>query len=199
MRTSSLRLLQLLAVVPLALASFLQPENNRFVLSVLDKDDQPLPPYDLSTASSFASTDNPLPSCIPSNVSAADINELLATRGSGFVLSLCPSATYTLDRTLVFKSPNQEISTFGYPVDQTRAMLVVDGSTNRTSGMATAIYGAGLSGTKLRNVQLDGNRGDSGGYSTGGLIEMGGTGSGQVSCRDFEGRGVEGSESKTRS
>jgi len=45
----------------------------------------------------------------------------------------------------------QEISTEGYPTDDTRAMLVVDGFNVSSAVRATD---ANLSGVKLRNVQV---------------------------------------------
>ena len=153
----------------------------RFVASTKDKKGSPLLPYDPLT-SSFALSD-PLPACFPAETSAAAFNELFFTRGAGFVLTLCPAATYFLDRTLVFTASGQEICTLGYPKNETRAPLVVDGSTDPVDGMSTAIAGVGFNSTKIRNIQINGNRINPSGYASSGLIEVGGTGNGLVSRR----------------
>jgi hypothetical protein len=77
-----------------------------------------------------------LPDCLPNTVTAGEMNGLLAAKGAGFVLSLCPSTTYKLETTLILTAAGQEISTLGYPTDETRAMLVVAGSTDLESGMS---------------------------------------------------------------
>ena len=177
-QTSSSLVALLLLSLPSS-ASSIRPQNHRFVLSTLAKDGSPLLPYNPLT-SSFVVSD-PLPACLPSNLSATDFNALFATRGAGFVLTLCASTTYFLDRTLVFTAADQEICTLGYPTDETRATIVVDGSTDPMNGMSTAIAGIGLNGTKIRNTQINGNRVNSSGYASAGLLEVGGTGSGLVS------------------
>jgi len=92
----------------------------------------------------------------PSNTVTTRLNTLLNSSGSGYVLSLCPSTQYFIDAPILFTSPNQEISTFGYPTDNTRAVLVVNGAVSNGTGQTTAVDGtcANCDGVKLRNVQV---------------------------------------------
>ena len=84
------------------------------------------------------------------------LNTLLNSSGPGFVLSLCPSQQYLIEAPLLFTAPNQEISTEGYPTDDTRAMLVVNGPVANGVGHTNAVDGtcANCSGVKLRNIQV---------------------------------------------
>lgn len=122
------------------------------------------------------------PSCIPNNWTVADMNELLSYKGVNFTLTLCSSTTYSLETTIIMTAPGQEISTEGYPTDETRAMLVVNGSTDPKTGLTTAIYAAcpTCNYTKIRNIQIDGNRGSSNAFEGGANLETGGPNVGQV-------------------
>lgn len=117
--------------------------------------------------------------CIPSGTDA-DINAVLT--GGGAKAVLCPNAVFELAAPITFSAPNQEVSTQGYPTDQTRAVLVVRGS-NQTS----AVNGGGQSAAVLRSVQVDGNRPVLGGLKGDALIEMGGSGTDQT-VRDIVAR-----------
>lgn len=57
---------------------------------------------------------------------------------------------------ILFAAPNQEISTVGYPTDNSRATLVVNGPVFNGTGHTTAIDGtcANCSGIILRNIQV---------------------------------------------
>ncbi|TXT13368.1 hypothetical protein VHUM_00735 [Vanrija humicola] len=114
--------------------------------------------------------------CIPNTTSTAGLQAALDAGGAGFVLSLCPGETYSLAQALSFASPNQEISTAGYPPDDSRAILRVVG--NDTA----AVLGvrAGLDGAALRYVQVDGNRGALPPVTGDAAIKMGGDNSDQV-------------------
>lgn len=109
------------------------------------------------------------------------MNNALSSGGDGFILSLCPNTEYRTTASINFASPNQEISTQGYPTDSSRAMIIVNGTVTNGTGHTTAIQGncATCNNIKLRNIQIDGARGDiiAGG---GANIEMGGATSGQL-------------------
>ncbi|KIY44796.1 hypothetical protein FISHEDRAFT_67334 [Fistulina hepatica ATCC 64428] len=130
--------------------------------------------------SNGAFTDNERPhpekraSCVPSEPSSnvtARLNDLLQHGGKGFILSLCPNQKYYLATPLYYAAANQEISTMGHPTDDSRAVLVVNGSVNqaRLEGHTTAVngQGAGLDG-------IDGQRNGASTLIGGGNIEMGG-------------------------
>ncbi|KAG1877548.1 hypothetical protein F4604DRAFT_1924194 [Suillus subluteus] len=118
----------------------------------------------------------------PSNNLTDRLNTLLNSSGSGYVLSLCPSTQYFLQAPLLFFSPNQEISTLGYPTDDTRATLVVNGTVTNGTGQSTAVDGtcANCNGVILRNVQINGMRAGALPIGGGANIEMGGPTSGQL-------------------
>ncbi|KAJ7849839.1 hypothetical protein B0H14DRAFT_3085987 [Mycena olivaceomarginata] len=78
----------------------------------------------------------------PADTVADRINTLLNSSGPGYVLNLCPNTEYMLQSPLLFAAPNQEISTEGYPTDDSRATLVVDGPVANGTGHTTAINGA---------------------------------------------------------
>jgi hypothetical protein len=122
------------------------------------------------------------------------MNIALNSSGPGFVLSLCPSTQYFTVQPLVFAFPNQEISTQGYPTDDTRATIVVNGSrVDDDSQHTTAVIGslANLSGVSLRNVQINGTRLGNPPLGGGANIEMGGDNNGQIVefVRSFDPRG----------
>lgn len=92
----------------------------------------------------------------PDNTLTDRLNTLLNSSGAGYVLSLCPSTQYLIQAPINFAAANQEISTLGYPTDDTRAVLVVNGPVSNGTGHTTAINGqcANCDGVKLRNVQV---------------------------------------------
>lgn len=89
-----------------------------------------------AAVASYDAIPDVLPDCLPNTVSAVEMNALIEAKGAGFVLSLCPSQTYELETTLILTAAGQEISTLGYPTDETRAMLIVSGSTDLENGMS---------------------------------------------------------------
>ena len=106
------------------------------------------------------------------------INSALAAGGPSAVIQLCPSALIQVTGQITFTAANQEISTAGYPTDSTRATLqIAPGST-----VSTIIGGGNQNGVRILNIQIDGNRANTGYDHTGGAnIELGGLGgSGQV-------------------
>ncbi|KAG2135711.1 uncharacterized protein EDB93DRAFT_1322697 [Suillus bovinus] len=118
----------------------------------------------------------------PSNTVTDRLNTLLNSSGSGYVLSLCPSTQYFIQAPILFAAPNQEISTFGHPTDNTRAVLVVSGTVTNATGQTTAVDGtcANCDGVILRNIQINGTRAGAPGIPGGANIEMGGPNSGQL-------------------
>lgn len=92
---------------------------------------------------------------IPVNNVTERLNLALNSSGPGFVLSLCPSAQYMIKAPIVFTAPYQEISTLGYPTDNSRATLVVSGPIINGKGQTTAVDGtcADCDGVILRNIQ----------------------------------------------
>lgn len=92
----------------------------------------------------------------PANTITDRLNNLLQNSGDGFVLSLCPNATYLIQAPIAFAHNNQEISTLGYPTDNSRAVLAVSGPVMDGQGHTTAIDGtcSTCSGVKLRNIQV---------------------------------------------
>jgi hypothetical protein len=92
----------------------------------------------------------------PTDTLTDRMNLALNSSGAGFILSLCPATQYNITAPLVFASPNQEISTAGYPMGADRAMLVVSGALVNGTGHTTAVNGAcqSCNGVKLKNVQV---------------------------------------------
>ncbi|KAK7470215.1 hypothetical protein VKT23_001651 [Stygiomarasmius scandens] len=118
----------------------------------------------------------------PADTLTDRMNFALNSSSDGFILKLCASTQYLIQEPLFFAFPNQEISTVGYPTGDTRATLVVNGPVENGSGHTTAVDGTceTCNGVKLRNVQIDGTRGDSAPTNGGANIEMGGPNSDQV-------------------
>ncbi|KAJ7688677.1 pectin lyase fold/virulence factor, partial [Mycena rosella] len=112
----------------------------------------------------------------PANTVTDRINALLNSSGPGYVLKLCADREYVLQDPLLFAAPNQEISTEGYPTDNSRATLLVNGPVADGAGHTNAVDGtcASCSGIMLRNVQINGARGDAPPTSGGANIEFGG-------------------------
>src|SRR5690348_498281 len=53
------------------------------------------------------------------------INNLLTQGGPNTVVSLCPGTTIPITAPIVFTAAGQEISTEGYPTDDTRATVII--------------------------------------------------------------------------
>ncbi|KAI0307063.1 hypothetical protein B0F90DRAFT_1684773 [Multifurca ochricompacta] len=118
----------------------------------------------------------------PANTVTDRLNIALNSSGPGFVLQLCPNSQYMIQAPILFAAPNQEISTVGYPTDHSRATLVVSGPVANGQGHTTAVDGTcgNCSGTKLRNIQINGTRARAPPTSGGANIEMGGPNSNQL-------------------
>ncbi|KAI0286457.1 hypothetical protein BC826DRAFT_1048396 [Russula brevipes] len=88
------------------------------------------------------------------------LNLALNSSGPAFVLRLCPNAYYMIQAPIRFVAPNQEISTLGYPTDDSRATLIVSGPVSNGVRHTTAVNGTcdNCSGVILRNIQVNGNR-----------------------------------------
>ncbi|KAI9456038.1 hypothetical protein BJY52DRAFT_1121471, partial [Lactarius psammicola] len=131
-----------------------------------------------------SSRDDPV-QCIspdPANTVTDRLNIALNSSGSGFVLQLCPNAHYMIQAPILFAAPNQEISTVGYPTDDSRATLVVSGPVANGTGHTIAVDGtcSNCSGVKLRNIQINRTRAGAPPNSGGANIEMGGPNSNQL-------------------
>ena len=92
----------------------------------------------------------------PANTITDRLNIALNSSGPGFVLRLCPNAHYMIQAPIMFAAPDQEISTVGYPTDDSRATLVVSGPVANGTGHTNAVDGtcSNCSGIKLRNIQV---------------------------------------------
>ena len=84
------------------------------------------------------------------------MNNALSSGGDGYILSLCPNTEYKTTAPINFAFSNREISTQGYPTDDSRAMIIVNGAINNGTGHTTAIQGtcSTCNNIKLRNVQV---------------------------------------------
>ncbi|KAF8505871.1 hypothetical protein F5888DRAFT_481064 [Russula emetica] len=118
----------------------------------------------------------------PANTITDRLNAALNSSGPGFVLRLCPNGQYMIQAPILFAAPNQEISTEGYPTDNSRATLVVSGPVANGQGHTTAIDGTcgNCSGITLRNIQINGTRAGASPTLGGANIEMGGPNSDQL-------------------
>jgi hypothetical protein len=106
--------------------------------------------------------------CI-SNGDETTINNALKSGGAGAVVQLCPSAVITVHNTVAFTAANQELSTQGYPTDSTRAIIRLQATDQSISAV---IRGGSLSGIRLRNIQIDGNRSGNGQITTQGTTNL---------------------------
>lgn len=118
----------------------------------------------------------------PANTVTERLNRALQDGGPGYTLRLCPDEEYILQAPILFAHPDQEISTSGYPRGNERAMLIVGGPVVNGEGHTVAVDGTcnNCDGVKLRNIQIDGTRGQSSPTKGGGNIEMGGDNSNQL-------------------
>lgn len=92
----------------------------------------------------------------PVNTLTDRLNTLLNSSGPGYTLPLCPSTQYLIQAPILFWSPDQEISTTGYPSGDERAVLVVNGPVADGQGHTTAVDGTcqNCNGVRLRNIQV---------------------------------------------
>jgi hypothetical protein len=102
--------------------------------------------------------------CISSG-DQSTINNALSSGGAGTIVQLCAGVTIEITGTISFTAENQEISTAGYPTGSTRALIQIATG----NSVSTLISGAGLSGIRILNIQVDGNRPNAG-YINGGKV-----------------------------
>jgi hypothetical protein len=95
--------------------------------------------------------------CISSG-DQSTINDALSSGGAGKIVQLCAGVTIEITGTISFTAEDQEISTEGYPTGSTRALIQIATGND----VSTLISGAGLSGIRILNIQLDGNRPNAG-------------------------------------
>ena len=80
----------------------------------------------LAALAAAACTPRAAGSCIPSGPASA-VQAVLHNGGQGTVASLCPGAVISItDAGVSFTAPDQEISTQGYPTDDTRATFFIE-------------------------------------------------------------------------
>jgi hypothetical protein len=91
--------------------------------------------------------------CISSGDQSA-INQAFSSNGAGHIVQLCPGTVISISDSISFTANNQEISTQGYPTDDTRATIQVAAGSN----VSTLVSGNSLDGIRIRNIQLDGTR-----------------------------------------
>ncbi|ODN81808.1 hypothetical protein L202_02172 [Cryptococcus amylolentus CBS 6039] len=117
--------------------------------------------------------------CTSNSSNTAALQKLIQDGGAGYTLQLCPSNVFALSDVLNYTAINQEISTEGYPTDDTRATLVVSGF-NKTTAVSASTKGR--DGAVLRNIIINGNRkaNETIYKGGGGNIEFGGVNSNQT-------------------
>ncbi|KAH0525750.1 hypothetical protein TsFJ059_009169 [Trichoderma semiorbis] len=114
--------------------------------------------------------------CISSG-NQATIQNALQSGGNGAVVQLCPGAVIQITDQISFTADNQEISTQGYPTDSSRGTIQVAPG----SSASTLIYGKNFNNIRIKNLQLEGNRGGAGLFPGGAAnIEIGGFTTGQT-------------------
>lgn len=105
------------------------------------------------------------------------INNALNAGGAGAIVQLCANALIQVAGQITFAAENQEISTEGYPTDNTRGTIQIATGNDAS----TIIAGGSFNGIRIKNVQIDGNRPNAGPQLNGGAnIEIGGLATGQV-------------------
>jgi hypothetical protein len=82
------------------------------------------------------------------------INNLFSSGGAGTVVQLCAGTTLSVTGTITFTANNQELSTSGYPTDDTRAIIQPASG----SSVSMLLSGYGFDGLRVKNIQFDGLR-----------------------------------------
>ncbi|WVQ96238.1 hypothetical protein IAU59_003342 [Kwoniella sp. CBS 9459] len=149
-----------------------------------------LPLFISSLLFSYCAISGVSAACTSNQTDTDGLQKLLTDGGAGYTLQLCAGMVYELQDSLNYTAANQEISTEGYPTDESRATLVMVGFNKTTSVRATD---ENLSGAKLRNIQINGNRRQDEDIYTagGGNIEFGGANQNQLVeyVRSYDPRG----------
>lgn len=101
----------------------------------------------------------PTPKCILTS-SAKSLNERFQVGGPGTVLLLCPHTLIELEEPIKFTDSFQELATWGYPTDESRATLVINTPYAHGVAMDTAISAdcEKCIGSRIRNLRIDGGR-----------------------------------------
>ncbi|KAF3396760.1 hypothetical protein DPV78_008258 [Talaromyces pinophilus] len=98
------------------------------------------------------------------------INNLFSSGGAGTIVQLCAGTTLSVTGTITFTADNQELSTSGYPTDDTRAIIQPAAGSN----VSMLLSGYGFDGLRVKNIQFDGLRPSLGLVENGGAtIELG--------------------------
>lgn len=82
------------------------------------------------------------------------INNLFSSGGAGTVVQICAGTTISVTGTITFTADNQELSTSGYPTDDTRAIIQPASG----SSVSMLLSGYGFDGLRVKNIQFDGLR-----------------------------------------
>lgn len=82
------------------------------------------------------------------------INNLFSSGGAGAVVQICAGTTISVTGTTTFTANNQELSTSGYPTDDTRAIIQPASGSN----VSMLLSGYGFDGLRVKNIQFDGLR-----------------------------------------
>ncbi|EJU06387.1 hypothetical protein DACRYDRAFT_73816 [Dacryopinax primogenitus] len=123
------------------------------------------------------------PDCIPAAPANTVTDRLQAAlQKPGDTLALCPGQEYLILQPINFTASDQEIYTLGYPTDDSRACLTVNGVVANGTGHTTAINAqcVGCDRAIVRNIQVNGTRHGAIPTSGGANLEMGGPTSGQL-------------------
>ena len=79
------------------------------------------------------------------------INNLFKSGGAGTVVQLCAGTTISITDTITFTADNQELSTSGYPTDDTRAIIQPASGSN----VSMLLSGYGFNDLRVKNIQFD--------------------------------------------
>ncbi|KAL7409718.1 hypothetical protein BDY24DRAFT_402237 [Mrakia frigida] len=84
-----------------------------------------------------------------------EINRILDYGGRGTQVALCPRSLFRLQSPILFTAENQALYTEGYPTDESRAMLIVEG---QNQSMAIKGDCTSCSNIAISSLVIDGNR-----------------------------------------
>jgi hypothetical protein len=121
-----------------------------------------------------------LPGLVSACISSGDqstINSAFSAGGAGTVVQLCQGTVISITASIQFTADGQELSTQGYPTGNSRATIKIAPG----NSVATLISGAWHNGIRILNIQVDGDRPNTGYQVDGGAnIEIGGGSAGQT-------------------
>jgi hypothetical protein len=121
--------------------------------------------FGLLIALNYANAATNSTNCISSG-NQDTINNALRSGGAGAQVQLCQGAVIGISNTIKFTADNQEISTQGYPTSDTRATIQLKPGTTAN----ILIDGGNRNGIRILNLQVDGNRPNTG-YQQGSYLD----------------------------